>query len=113
MSAADGWTAEDPAAGLPAPTREDVTELAAYLRRHLTAAAAERDDAPSTHLVLRAVGALLTHRTGFAHGLAAGSPDSALLHSTVAPLYELAAQFPDCPLHWRRRAEEGMSGGPL
>lgn len=113
MSTTDGWAADDPAAGLPAPTREDVTELAAYLRQQLIAAAAEQGDAPSTRLLLSSVGAWLTHRTGFAHGLAAGNPDSALLHSTVAPLYELAAQFPDCPLHWRRRAEEGMSGGPL
>ncbi|MEV6403904.1 hypothetical protein AB0M58_13290 [Streptomyces bobili] len=105
-------TTEAPTAGLPAPSVADVTELATYLREQLVAAAAEQDQAPATRALIRAVGGMLTHRTGFAHGLAAGSPDSALLHSTVAPLYELAAQFPDCPLHWRRRAEEGMSGGP-
>ena len=106
-------TAEDPTAGLDAPSTEDVTELAGYLRQRLVAAAAEQGEAPATRALIRAVGGLLTHRTGYAHGLAAGNPDSPLLHSTVAPLYELAAQFPDCPLHWRRRAEEGLSGGPV
>ncbi len=112
MSAADGWTADDPAAGLPASSREEAAELADYLRQHFVSAARQGDVA-STYVMLGAVKAQFTRGIGFAHGLAAGGRDSALLHSTLAPLYELATQFPDCPLHWRHRAEEGMSGGSL
>ncbi|TQE33095.1 hypothetical protein [Streptomyces ipomoeae] len=107
--------AVDPGAGLPVPTPEEIGELVAYLRLRLTEAGAEQAQAetPATRALVRAVSGFLTSRIGFAHGLAAGAGDgnSPVLHETVAPLYELAAQFPDCPLHWRRRADEWMSGG--
>ncbi|MEV0641500.1 hypothetical protein AB0I77_42570 [Streptomyces sp. NPDC050619] len=104
----------NPAACMPVTSTAEIGELTAYLRHRFVEADAEQapEAAPATRALLRAVGGLLTSRTGFAHGLAAGHSQSPALHEALAPLYELAAQFPGCPLHWRRRAEEWMSGGP-
>ncbi|QDN54043.1 hypothetical protein [Streptomyces sp. S1D4-20] len=107
MSATGGLDPADPDVGLPPPTADEIAEVAAYLRQRLTAAASEQTDSPATGALLRAVGTFVTSRMGYAHGLGR----SPLVREAAAPLYELAAQFPDCPLHWRRRAEEWMSGG--
>lgn len=109
MSTTDRPATAGPGAGLPMSTAEEIAEVAAHLRQRLTAAADEQTDTPATRVLLRAVGTFVTSRMGYAHGLGR----SPLVHEAVAPLCELAAQFPDGPLHWRRRAEEWMSGGPL
>ncbi|MET9777945.1 hypothetical protein ABZ023_27465 [Streptomyces sp. NPDC006367] len=106
MSATDDVFPADADVDLPLPTADEIAEVAAYLRQRLTAAAAEQTESLATGVLLRAVGTFVTSRMGYAHGLGR----SPLVHTAAAPLYELAAQFPDCPLHWRRRAEEWMDG---